>query len=232
MQERVYRSYGPPLRYYTHGNNPRLLVHSGTHGNERGVISSVERYLTSHAEAMPEFIFVPEVSPSAVAKRTRKNAAGRDVNRMFTDVSPDLEVRANQAIIHNHWFDLFLSFHEDPERTNEWYLFDTNDYADSASIRDLFAAATDAGITPYSGPDGTIDGTVLIRNGYFSEQWPGGGFTRERLSGQAPIYAVRKGIAKRGLTLEIPGLAPQDVKDKLVAIIFEHLLRLELRAPE
>lgn len=225
MRESVIVCCGVRLRYYMHGVNPRLLLHTGTHGNECGVISSIEGYYLTHEEDMSDYIFVPEVSPSARRLGTRNNAAGHDVNRMFTDAACDMEVRANQALMYNRAFDLFLSFHEDTDRTNEWYLYDTDNDPHDAGIRDLFARAAEAGVTPYSGPDGTTDGAVTIRNGYFSEQWDGGGFTREALSGQAPIYAVRKGIAKRGITLEIPGKAPQEVKDKLTALVFQHLVQ-------
>lgn len=222
MQESVVVCCGVRLRYYKQGTDPRLLVHAKTHGNERDVALSVERYLASRAESMPDYIFVPEVSPSAARLGTRNNAAGHDVNRMFTDAACDMEVRANQTLMYNRAFDLFLSFHEDTDRTNEWYFYDTDDAPNDAGIRNLFARAAEAGITPYSGPDGTTDGAVVIRDGYFSEQWDGGGFTREALAGQAPIYAVRKGIAKHAITLEIPGKAPQEVKDRLVAVIMEH----------
>ncbi len=222
MQECTIVCCGVTLRYYTHRENPRWLIHSGTHGNERGVIAPVREFLRAHAKDMPGFVFVPEVSPSAVTKGSRWNAAGNDVNRMFADTSPDAEVRANLALMHTGTFDLFLSFHEDTDRMWEWYIYDTDDTPKDAGTRNLFAAAADIGVAPYSGSDGTADGAVTIRDGYFSERWEGGGFAREALVGQATIYAVRSGIAKRAITLEIPGLAPQDVKRKLVAIIFQH----------
>lgn len=224
MQESVVVCCGVRLRYYIHGTDPRLFVHVGTHGDEWGVVASVEACALTHTEQIRDCIIVLGVSPSAGRLGTRNNAAGHDVNRMFTDAACDMEVRANQTLMYNRAFDLFLSFHEDTDRTNEWYLYDTDDAPDDAGIRNLFARAAEVGVTPYSGPDGTTDGAVVIRDGYFSEQWDGGGFTREALAGQAPIYAVRKGIAKRAITLEIPGLAPQKVKNELVAVIFNHFI--------
>ncbi|MDO8584903.1 MAG: hypothetical protein Q7R85_02140 [bacterium] len=222
MQESKIVYCGMTLRYYTHGKNPKWLIHSGTHGNEWGVIAPVTEYLRAHAQDMPNFIFVPEMSPSAVRLRRRRNASGNDVNRMFADESPDTEVRANLMLMYTGTFDLLLTFHEDHERSNKWYLYDTDDASESKEIQNLFADAAKIGVNPHSGSDWKGVGSVVIRNGYFSEQWRGGGFTRKRLAGQATVYAVRKGIAKRGITLEIPQRAPREVKEKLVAIIFQH----------
>ncbi|MBI3114585.1 MAG: hypothetical protein HYZ07_01355, partial [Candidatus Harrisonbacteria bacterium] len=188
-----------------------------------GVGVSVERYLCANETKCPTFLWIPTVSPSAAKRGTRVNARGIDVNRHFREDATDPEVRAVMAIMRRYRFDLHLSFHEDGDRTREFYLYDTDDAPHDAALAQLFAEMEHIGIAPYSGEDDAKSALkVRIRNGYFSERWDGGGFTRRALAGQSTIYAVRSGIAKRGITLEIPGKAPQDVKDKLVAIIFQH----------
>lgn len=225
--------HGTKQLVFYHTLSPEWLIHTGTHGDEWGVIGSVERYLKANAARLPCFVWVPEVSPSAVRRGTRKNANRVDLNRSFRDDATDAEIRANLALM-QRWagpFRLFLSFHEDRDREREWYLYDTDDAPQSAWLTGLLSAAEEIGVAPYSGPDNDTDEAVTIRNGYFSERWDGGGFTRKELYGQAPIYTIRNNLALRGFTFEVPGRAPWEVKDRLVAVIFEHLLRLELHNP-
>lgn len=111
------------MRFQTKGKNPRLLLHTGTHGDEYGVIELVEDSIKKHEGKLPDYIFVPEVSPSAVEMKTRKNKYGHDLNRDFFSDSDDPEVQENIALIKTHKFELFVSFHEDWEFP-EYYVYD------------------------------------------------------------------------------------------------------------
>ncbi len=111
------------MRFVEKGNKPRLLIHTGTHGDEYGVIKMVEECLKKYESKLPDYIFVPEVSPSAVEMKTRKNKYGHDMNREFLSNSDDPEVQENIKIIKNERFDLFVSFHEDWEFP-EYYIYD------------------------------------------------------------------------------------------------------------
>ena len=111
---RKYQTSEPSLFYYQTGENPRLLIHTGTHGDEYEVIDLVMEAVKKYEDYLPSFVFVPVVSPSAVAKRTRNNGRGIDMNREFYSDSDDKEVVANIEILENKEFDLFVSFHEDP----------------------------------------------------------------------------------------------------------------------
>ncbi len=87
------------LKYFIKGSNPRLLIHSGTHGDEWGVIEPVKLAVKKYEDQLPDFVFVPEVSPSAVMNRTRVNSGSVDLNRSFTEGTNESEVLANMKII-------------------------------------------------------------------------------------------------------------------------------------
>lgn len=113
----------PKFYYYISGENPKLLIHSGTHGDEYEVTDFVTEAILKYEKDLPSFIFVPVVSPSAVERKTRVNESGTDMNRGFFSDSKDPEVQANIEIIKNEKFDLFVSFHEDWE-FSEYYIYD------------------------------------------------------------------------------------------------------------
>lgn len=113
----------PNFYYFISGENPKLLIHSGTHGDEYEVTDFVMESILKYEKQLPPFIFVPAVSPSAVERKTRENALGIDMNRKFFSESRDPEVQANIEVIKDHKFDIFVSFHEDPE-LSEYYLYD------------------------------------------------------------------------------------------------------------
>ncbi len=114
----------PEFNIYKSGNNPRLLIHSGTHGDEYEIIDLVNKALKKYETSLPAFIIVPHVSPSAVEKRSRTNYQGSDINRVFFSNSDDKEVRINILVLEGNKFDLFVSFHEDPE-SSQYYIYDS-----------------------------------------------------------------------------------------------------------
>lgn len=111
--------------YFTSGKFPKLLIHTGTHGDEYEVIDIVKKYLEVHESDLPSFIYVPQVSPSAVKAKTRFNARENDLNRVFYTDSNDPEVLFNIDVIKKGPFDLFVSFHEDLEY-DHYYIYDTS----------------------------------------------------------------------------------------------------------
>ena len=113
----------PKFFYFVSEENPKLLIHSGTHGDEYEVTDFVMEAILKYEKKLPPFIFVPVVSPSAVERKTRVNESGTDMNRGFFSDSKDPEVLANIEIIKNQKFDLFVSFHEDWE-FSEYYIYD------------------------------------------------------------------------------------------------------------
>lgn len=120
---REVKTDNPKFNYYVAGEDPRLLIHSGTHGDEYEVTDFVTEAILKYEKDLPSFIYVPVVSPSAVERKTRVNEFGTDMNRGFFSDSKDPEVQANIEIIKNQKFDLFVSFHEDWE-FSEYYIYD------------------------------------------------------------------------------------------------------------
>lgn len=110
------------------GYAPRLIIHSGTHGDEYHVIEPLRRVVTRLYDELPDFIYVPEVSPSAVSLKSRINAFGNDLNRIFWD-SRDPEAFANKQILAGASHAIALSFHEDIEN-NAFYIYDTEELSD------------------------------------------------------------------------------------------------------
>jgi predicted deacylase len=111
------------ISYYKKGVKPILLLMSGTHGNEYKVIKPLINIVYLYSSKLPDFIFIPEVSPSAVKKHTRENDSNNDLNRKFTEQTDDTEARTIMRIVSNYNFKLGISFHEDPE-LNSFYMYD------------------------------------------------------------------------------------------------------------
>ncbi len=236
MQRKVIEHSGVRLIYWQKGGDPKLLVAAGTHGDEYGVIKHVHAYLLAHEAKLPDFVWIPMVSPSAVRRKTRKNVRNLDVNRMFHDDRKDMEpeVLVNLALAEGGGFSHFISFHEDYNplyKFSNFYVYDTGDRNHSEELRLFREAARRAldgsGISLLTGYDDTHDPDLwnFVKEGYFSEQWPSGAFGRNRFVGEAHSYFVHKGMASLGLNPEIPQNASPEVKAKLVAIIFEHCLK-------
>lgn len=227
MERQVETCGKTTLPYYIRGRFPEWLIDTFTHGNEGGAMKSIRCFIAGNEERMPHFLWIPEVSPSAARLGTRKNARGVNVNRVFRDDTAEDEARANINVWQRHRFTLHLSFHEDPDLTDRFYVYDTADAPKSPEIHGLLAAAESCGLRRYTGYDDRRSPLkVRIRDGYFSERWKGGGFKVPALSGQATIYTVTKGIAKRGFTIEVPGKATQERKNILVAAILNHFIAL------
>jgi predicted deacylase len=217
------------LRFAQKGRAPSWLIHTGTHGDESGVNDSVQRFLEQSGDLLPDFLWVPEVSPSAVALGTRKNCWDHDVNRMFQDNSDDPEVMANLKLIKNTGFQVAIFFHEDLDRESEFYVYDSFGIRGDRDLSEMFGAMKHFGVTPFDGiDDPKCPGfSSRITDGYHSEvedearraKFPNG-------DGTAMDYFGRKCLAGlRRLTPECPGKAKQAVKDRVAAEFFEYMIR-------
>ena len=212
----------PTLTYFQKGAQPALLIHSGTHGDEYGVIESVKKYLEKNESRLPDFIWVPEVSPTAVAARTRRNAQGNDLNRAFVRDASDREAVANLNIINAYSFKYFISFHEDLEFP-DFYMYDSVDARETESFRKFYEGIRADGVGVHNGLDDANDPALgfEIQNCYFSYQWITGQSRKE--SGTVWEYLKQhQPQIKRMLNPEIPGNASQKIKDALVKQIFKN----------
>ena len=207
--------------YFLKGTNPKLLIVSGMHGDEYEVIDCINEYVKQHIDQLPDFLFIPRVSPSAVAQKTRKNKFGRDVNRHFFDQSEDPEAEDAMQIMRNYQVDLTIEFHEDPDRALGFYLYDSH----ALNEKDLVLyreKIQQTGARLYTGVDDPFDAHLglHIEKGYIYTPLE----ILPKDAGFFVVWALTHGIAQRVLNPEIPGKAPLSLKRSLVTAVFSFFL--------
>ena len=114
----------------------KILLVAGIHGDEHEVIDCVARALARYQSQLPGAIFIPQMSPSACAARTRQNGEGVDLNRQFLSNTQSAEARAVVERLAGERFDLCLSFHEDL-REDKFYFYDSQDMEGEAKLDKL-----------------------------------------------------------------------------------------------
>jgi len=187
------------IRYFQKGVNPRLLILRGTHGNEFHILPKVTKVVQELMLTLPDFVFIPEVSPSAVTLQSRKNAYGNDINRGFGQLS-DPEVDVLKEIMSTLSHVVAISFHEDLEFPESFYFYDTHTL-DQQRLERFRAQVKELGVPLFSGIDSPEDSALSYpikegyvdfvgaasENGQFIEDW-----------------ALNQGYFSRFFTFEIP----------------------------
>lgn len=212
----------PELEYFVKGDNPKLLIHSGTHGDEFDVIDLVKKAVEKYEGKLPDFVFVPMVSPSAVQNKTRVNKNGKDLNRIFYSNSTEIEVQENIKVLEGFCFDLVVSFHEDPE-FNTYYIYDeSQDELISEKVLNHIEIIKNLNVKLLTGLDDTNDphlGHAFVE-GYSKFHYPD-----ERVAdGTVTLWAYSENKTKGTLTPEIPGTLNLSEKDMIVDTFFKHVL--------
>lgn len=215
----------PELEYFIKGDNPKLLIHCGTHGDEFESINIVKRCIEKYEDRLPDFVFVPVVSPSAVFAKTRVNSNGKDLNRIFYSDSEDLEVKANIKILNDYKFDLFVSFHEDP-LTDEYYIYDSGYSLDESEvIKRHNKKLKKMGIELLNGIDDADDPDLGFEfvNGYkkFIEK------KEELNNGMITVWSMLEKDVQTCLTPETPGLLGLSKKEAIIDSFFKDVLCLK-----
>lgn len=208
------------IRYFLQGDNPRLLIRSGSHGNEYEVIDAIKDIVRVNMNRLSDFVFIPEVSPSAVVRRTRMNERGIDINRSFIDEASDPETLANMEIARNYHFDLCVDFHEDL-LVSGFYLYDSGLIEDEklVSFKDK---VSELSVELFTGVDDPEDPALAIKvaDGYV----PNSLEEMSPESGMFEIWAMRHNLLARCLVPEIPGKVPFLKKKELVELVFNELV--------
>ncbi len=205
------------IDYFIYGNNPRLFISSGMHGDEYKVVSSVSKSLKMYLNKMPSFIYVPIAAPSAVKNKTRVNESGQDVNRGFMEISTTEESKAIMEIIQRCKFDFAVSFHEDPQ-FSDFYMYDDQIGQISQDIVNLYDAFKQKlqkmNIGLYSGMDDGKDPSLdhMIVNAYKALIFD----PSQKENGQLESWMIRRNVCARILTPEFPKNLEQALKDKVV----------------
>lgn len=212
------------IEYLLRGSHPTLLILSGLHGDEHEVIDAVSDYVRTQSYSLPDFLFIPQVSPSAVLQKTRRNQYGHDINRQFFVHAKDSEVQNIKEVINRHQFNLCLEFHEDHDRTLGFYVYDSGLLTNS-QLAAYRALVHTTGARFYTGIDDPFDAHLgfHVERGYVSTPLvklpPEAGFLMQWL------LTYQK--TKRVFSPEIPGKAPLALKQALVATVFDFILQLE-----
>jgi hypothetical protein len=206
------------IEYFIKGEKPALLVLSGTHGDEYHCIRSVKKYLEIYEDQLPDFLFIPFVSPTAVKQKTRVNELGFDTNRKYFDNSNDPEVIANIHIIKKYKFDLCVDFHEDPDQ-DSFYTYDSGgiekQYLDS-----MFRRIKKEHVGLMTGYDDPADPGLGF---YFKDGYKNCSIN-ECARGDIWKWGLEEKVFKRIINPEIPVKVNHEVKDNVVKIIFEDVL--------
>lgn len=209
-----------PITYHLSGDNPQLLLISGTHGDEYEVISSTKKYVEMYKNRLPPFLFIPECSPSAVKLKTRTNDRGIDLNRSFDKNSSDPEVMAIKEIVSHFQFSLCVSFHEDPQ-TDQFYLYDS-EKMESDKLNTLKVTIKQTGIGLYNVIDDPSDPVLgfKINDGYITLPLDQNEPSTLTFWG----WGLRRGIFSHIYNPEIPGKISLNQKDDIVRILFDLLI--------
>ena len=207
------------INYWLYGKKPALLLHSGLHGDEYQVIDCVKATIKKYLKQLLPFVFVPEVSPSAVTKKKRFNKNNVDINRNFIDNSKDQEVITNMQILKNHHFDFYFGFHEHSS-LSDFYLYDSANLIKSPKLKKFFNEIKEAGINLYNGIDDPNDPLLKFKvvNGYVPLT------KKNETAGTFPSWAFKKGIIKNAVDLEIPGKISLNKKCQIIDLFFKNII--------
>lgn len=203
--------------YHIRGNHPKFLILSGTHGDELEVTDCVTRYLDTHQSNVPDYVYIPELSPSAVRLKTRRNMYNHDLNREFIHNPTDPEVITAMNILEPFSFSLCIAFHEDPDRRTSFYMYDSHRLA-TVQLRVYRNLISQTGAKLFTGIDDPEDRklSLLVEKGYVSTPILG---TTE--TGFSMRWLIMDHKASRVFNPEIPSKANILLKQQLVDKMFE-----------
>ena len=205
------------VEYFLTDPSPHVLFLSGMHGNEYESGILLEQFLKTAPYA---YLYVPTVSPSAIAAKKRKNAFGNDINRMFFPNTSDREAQNLMHVLASRTFRLCIDVHEDPDRTGSFYVYDT-EIMNPEQLQNYRDSVRSTGIRLYTGVDDEEDEKLglLVKQGYISTAFEQHG----TYSGFFSRWAFEQDVAKRIFTLEIPGKAPITRKEQLIKTVVPFL---------
>lgn len=212
-------------RYLQIGEKPNFLILCKTHGDEPEVGDCVDDYIKEHISDLPTFLYIPEVSPTAVKLGTRKNANGLDLNRNFFSNSPDHEMQFIVNLLKKYQFNTVITFHEDPE-LDVFYMYDAygENLEGTETLQKMREEIKGLGVGLLNGIDDPNDPTLgdTFIDGYKFY----GKDDVDPTSGFLASWAYSEGIIKRFLNPEIPGKLDIKTKRKIVDIIFKYFITL------
>lgn len=178
-REPILETIAGPLLAWTRGDSQtKVYLSAGMHGDEPAGPQAMLRLMDEGFFAPGiQWILCPALNPSGLARGTRENAEGIDLNRDYWQKrSP--ETRAHAAWLEARGMpDLFLSLHEDWE-TSGFYFYEINLGPDVPERAARIIEAVKPWFRPESG--GEIDGHIPRAPGWIyheaeadlPEGWP------------------------------------------------------------
>ncbi|MDQ5951723.1 MAG: hypothetical protein QG639_1004, partial [Patescibacteria group bacterium] len=237
-------------------SDPAVLIVSGIHGNE---FETAELFEQSQAEFLIPRTQLLRTHLAAVFMGSRgydvlvhsEEEERIDLNRQFrfqgdekrwSDFSSRISYPEAQllleALAHNSQSEYLFSFHEDPLRTNNFYIYD-GVYKESQDglyevIRhlriELHAQLLAHGYKMLNGPDDAADPYLanIAKNGYIYQPLISHQGIRktDNTFESAAVELGGKGLIniKRAFTFEIPGKLSRERKAQLIKIIQHHFI--------
>lgn len=223
MQLKIQAVNNAKISYYIYGAKPKVLILSGIHGDEFEVIGCLKKSIRKHLGKLPDFIFIPEMSPSAVLQKTRFNKSNIDLNRGFLKGSADDEVKTAMKILRNYSFEICLSFHEDLQQ-RDFYFYDSGNLSGTKELDILKQEIKSLGINLFNGIDDPDDPVLgyEFKDGYSTTQAQA--LRDKEENGTFGSWAMRQQIIKRIIAPEIPGFLCIAQKQKIVDVFLRRIV--------
>lgn len=190
------------------GNQRRALISAGIHGDEPSGVETIcsflenNRFLNFSKEW--ELTFLPCLNPYGYEQGTRENHEGKDLNRLFKDEYPPLEVLFVKSIF-NKSYDVSLELHED-DTSSGYYLYQKGSKLRDDEVGKQILAAVQP-IMPINLSD-EIDGNAskagiidIDQDHTSMDWWP------------MALYSLSQGT-RRCLTVESASQFPMEVRVK------------------
>ncbi|MBN1915872.1 succinylglutamate desuccinylase/aspartoacylase family protein [Candidatus Dojkabacteria bacterium] len=218
MQKRLlqkkFKYKNTSVKYFLSGENPKLLIISGIHGDEYKIIELLQFYLKNNFTILPSFLFIPTISPSALTAKTRINKNKNDLNRQFFEGTTDNEAVVIMKFLKDFNLKLCLDFHED-KYINSFYFYDSGSLSEG-ELKFFKNKLSSTGTRLYSGVDDTKDKYLgyQLKEGYASlkdEVIPERGCFWD--------WILENKISDRILNFEIPIKEDKKIKVSIIAEI-------------
>jgi murein peptide amidase A len=128
----------------TAGPRPRIYLSAGIHGDEPApplaLLSLIE---SGDLDGRAVWFLCPLLNPAGIARGTRENASGIDLNRDYRNTESS-ETKAHTAWLRNQPnFDMAISVHEDWE-SKGFYLYEINPDKRASAAQPMITAAAKA----------------------------------------------------------------------------------------
>lgn len=207
------------LEYFVWGENPKLLLWSGMHGDEHQTCDLQREYLSKNYLKLPSFLYIPVMSPSAYTAKCRTNKNGNDLNRCFVDDIADCEVSDVKTLLSGYKFDLGIDFHEDLELDKQFYLMNYGNKI-LVNMNQIENRLYSVGVELYNGEEDPSDPLLQkeIKKGYLHDP-----LAAKVCKGFIADWLYVNKICSSILVAEIPMKANVETKRKIIDIIFASL---------